>query len=163
MRWLDFSGAPPLLIPQSLVPFWRGTTDRATGHYRELNTEQPVTDYDRACAAAWPGQSVLDFMGAPVLVLYTEFDLHTWDADRRIVACGGWLPSDDDFRRATWSDRVQWQTHESSLFLINSAVDAEPGVRDDDYVPVHLEAGSYTIEYSYIEGKSLCCFHRFIS
>lgn len=101
-------------------------------------------------------------MGAPVLVLYTEFDLHSWDPGRRIVACGGWLPSDNELHRAAWTDPVHWQTHEASLLLINSAVDAEGGVRDEDYLPVHLEAGSYTIEYSYIEGESVGCFHRFI-
>jgi hypothetical protein len=163
MRWLDFSGAPPVLIPQSLAPFWRGTTNPVTGNYSELNTDQPVTDYDRACAVAWPGRSVLDFMGSPILVLYTEFDLHTWDPEKRIVACGGWFPSEDELRRATWTDGVHWQTQETNLWLMNSAVDAERGISDDDYLPVHLEAGSYTIEYSDIEAQSVGCFHRFIS
>ena len=162
MGWLDFSGAPPVLIPQSLAPFWRGTTNPATGNYSELNTDQSVTDYDRACAVAWPGRSVLDFMGSTVLVLYTEFDLHTWDPEKRIVACGGWLPPDDELRRANWTDRVHWQTQETNLWLLNSAVDAELGLSDDDYLPVHLEAGSYTIEYSDIEAESVGCFHRFI-
>lgn len=51
--WLDFSGAPPLLIPQQLARHWRGRTDPSTGDYRECDADNPVTDYDRACAAAW--------------------------------------------------------------------------------------------------------------
>jgi hypothetical protein len=102
-------------------------------------------------------------MDSSVLVLYTEFDLHTWDPEKRIVACGGWLPSDGELRGATWTDRVRWQTQETNLWLMNSTVDAERGVSDDDYLPVRLEAGSYTIEYSDIAGESVGGFHRFIS
>src|SRR5262245_52084851 len=98
-RWLDFSGAPPMLIPRRLSGLWRGGIDPATGKYRELNTAHPVTDYDRACAVSWPGKSLLEFMGTQILILYTEFDDHTWDSARRIVACGGWLPSDDELRQ----------------------------------------------------------------
>jgi hypothetical protein len=74
VRWLDFSGAPPMLIPQSLAELWRGTTDPATGEYREFDKDNPVTDYDRACAAARPERSVLEFRGVPILILYTEYD-----------------------------------------------------------------------------------------
>src|SRR5690348_5713406 len=57
--WLDFSGAPPLLIPTRLVRHWRGSFDRTTGQYSDLNTRAPHTDYDRACALAWPGRGIL--------------------------------------------------------------------------------------------------------
>ena len=51
-----------MLIPRSLAHFWRGTTDPATGEYRAFDRDNPVTDYDRACVAAWLGTSTLKFM-----------------------------------------------------------------------------------------------------
>jgi hypothetical protein len=161
-NWLDFSGAPPMLIPQSLAGLWRGTTDRATGEYREANVEAPVTDYDRACAAAWPGRSILEFMGHSVLVLYTEFDLHTWDDHRELVACGGWLPSDHELQRATWTDRIHWPALHTDFLLMNSAADGKQGLRDDDYLAVRLTSGIYDVDYCGIETESVGCFHRFI-
>ena len=151
-----------MLIPQALVAFWRGTIDRATGKNRESNVEAPITDYDRACAAAWPGRSILEFMGCPILVLYTEFDLHTWDDERELVACGGWLPSDHELQRATWSDRIHWHSQHTDFFLMNSAANGEEGLRNHDYLPVRLSSGIYAIEYCDIEGDYVGCFHRFV-
>jgi len=152
-----------MLIPQSLATRWRGTTNPVTGAYSDLNTDQPITDYDRACTVAWPGRSVLDFMGSSVLVLYTEFDWHAWDTENRIVACGGWLPSYEQLRQATWTDRIQWQTQETNFLLMNSAVDAQHGLRDDDYLPVRFAPGTYAVDYCDIEGDAVGCFHRFVS
>ena len=160
--WRDFAGAPPMLIPEPLAGLWRGTTDRATGEYRGLNLQSPVTDYDRACGVARPGRSILEFMGASVVVLYTEFDLHAWDAQRALVACGGWLPSDDQLRRATWTDRIHWQARHADFLLMNSAADGGPDLRDDDYLRVRLQRGTYAVEYSDIEADDVGGFHRFV-
>jgi hypothetical protein len=92
-HWLDFSGAPPLLIPLSLVGLWRGGVDPSSGRYRDVNTENPKTDYDRACLAAWPGRGLIEVGKALALALYTEWDQVSWDPGCRVVACGGWWPS----------------------------------------------------------------------
>jgi hypothetical protein len=162
VRWLDFSGAPPMLIPQSLAALWRGTTDRATEEYRETNLQAPVTDYDLACAAAWPGKSIIEFMGSSLLVLYTEFDLNTWDDQRELVACGGWLPSDNEFHSATWTDRIHWRPMETDLLLMNSAADGGQGLGHDDYLHVRLTPGLYAVEYCDLEAEYVGCFHRLI-
>ena len=162
VRWLDFSGAPPMLIPRSLVEHWRGTTDPATGEYREFDKDNPVTDYDRACAAAWPGRSVLEFRGVPILILYTEYDDHSWDTSRQILACGGWFPSADEVRRATWTDPIRWRAEHTDYLLMNSAADATDGLRDDDFMPVRLPSGIYTIEYADITSEYVGIFHRFV-
>jgi hypothetical protein len=162
VRWLDFSGAPPMLIPQSLAGSWRGTTDPATGHYREVDTTNPVTDYDRACSAAWPGRSILDFNGVSILILYSEYDQHSWDASRQILACGGWFPSDDGVRHATWTDAIRWRAEHTDYLLMNSAADATAGLLDDDFMPVRLPSGLYAIEYADITSDYVGCFHRFI-
>lgn len=151
-----------MLIPQSLAEHWRGTTDPATGEYREFDSDDPVTDYDRAGAVAWPGRSVLEFRGVPILVLYTEYDLHGWDADRRILACGGWFPSEDEVRRGTWTDPIRWHATHTDYFLMNSAADGSAGLLDDEFMPVRLPSGIYTIEYTDITSKYVGIFHRFV-
>lgn len=151
-----------MLIPCSLAMHWHGGADPATGEYRRLDEENPVTDYDRACAAAWPGRSILELMGAQVLALYTEFDWHTWDSRRQIAACGGWLPTDDELRSATWSDAIQWRADHTDYFLMNSAADATKGLLGDEFMPVRLSPGTYTIVYSDITSECVGCFHRFI-
>lgn len=160
--WLDFSGAPPLLIPQQLARHWRGTTDPSTGDYRECDADNPVTDYDRACAAAWPGRSVVEFRGTSILVLYSEFDRHSWDAGRLILASGGWFPSDDEVRRAAWSDPIRWRAEHTDYFLVNSAADASAGLLDGEFMPVRLSSGVYTIEYADITSEYVGIFHRFV-
>ena len=162
VRWLDFSGAPPMLIPRSLARSWRGTTDPTTGEFRQFDRQNPVTDYDRAVAAAWPGRSILEFMGARLLVLYSEYDQHTWDSSRLILACGGWLPSDEVLRQAPWTDPVCWRAEHTDYLLMNSAADAAHDLRDDDFMPVRLSPGIYTVEYSDIASEFVGCFHRFI-
>lgn len=151
-----------MLIPRVLASSWRGTTDPATGEYRECDAQNPVTDYDRACAVAWPGRSILEIMGTQVLILYTEFDRHTWDSRRQILACGGWLPSDEQLRGATWSDPIRWRAEHTDYLLMNSAADASDYLRDDEFMSVQLQSGIYTIDYSDIASEYVGCFHRFI-
>lgn len=163
VRWLDFSGAPPMLILRRLAHAWRGVTDPETGESRDLDIEHPVTDYDRACTAAWPGKGLLQFQETQVLVLYTEFDAHTWDSARQIIACGSWLPRDEELRRANWGDPIEWRVDDADLLLMNSAADGAVGLRDEDFMSVHLLPGYYTVEYSPIEAEFVGCFHRFTS
>ena len=161
VRWLDFSGATPMLIPRRVAPLWRGTTDRSTGQYRDLDVENPVTDYDHACATAWNGNGIFNFMGVPVLVLYAESDQITWDSPRCLVACGGWLPTDDELRQGKWGDPIKWTTEDSDYLLMNSAADGTCEL-DDDAMSVHLPSGEYTVECCYITGVAYGdYFHRF--
>jgi len=161
IRWLDFSGAPPLLIPKRLVGHWRGAISPLTGKYSELNAKEPHTDYDRACAAAWPGRGVLPLAESTALVLYSEFDEHTWVQDRALVACGSWLPTDEELQCAVWSDPLTWEVSDTDFLLMNSAASGAEGLRDDDFLEVHLSPGKYIIEYSSIEATYVGCFHRF--
>jgi hypothetical protein len=160
-RWLDFSGAPPLLIPKRLVQHWHGSINPSTGKWRDLDTESPRTDYDRACASAWPGRGVIDVGEGSALAIYTEFDAHSWDAERCLVLCGGWVPSDRELSEAEWSDPLVWDTTDSEFLLMNSAANGAGRLLDDDFLQVVLEPGSYVVEYTALEGEYLGCFHRF--
>lgn len=161
-RWRDFSGAPPMLIPQSLAPLWRGTTEPATGKHRDLDTEHPVTDYDRACAAACPGKVILKFRDSAVLIFYSEFDWHSWDEVRWIAASGGWFPNDNDIERAKWTAAIRWRAEHTDYYLMNSAADAVAGLHEQDFLPVQLPLGDYFIEFADIAAKYVGGFHRFI-
>lgn len=160
-RWLDFSGAPPLLLPARLIPLWRGAIDPATGRYSDLNMTAPLTDYDRACVAAWPGRGVLPVGTESALVLYTEYDEHTWDALHNLVACGGWLPIERDLDSASWEDSLVWQVQDWNLVLMNSAADGANGLHADEFMEVQLTPGRYVVEYATLESTSVGCFHRF--
>ena len=160
-RWLDFSGAPPLLMPARLASVWRGSINSTTGDYSDLTPKVPNTDYDRACAAAWPGRSLLSVGDSSALALYTEFDEHTWDIERMLVACGGWLPTDAQLAGAIWSDGLKWEAKETDFLLMNSAADGASGLRDDEFIKVRVPVGSYIVEYADIASNSIGCFHRF--
>jgi len=62
----------------------------------------------RDCATAWPGRGSLALGDASALVLYTEYDEHTWDSERGIVACGSWLPTPQMLANASWTDPFHW-------------------------------------------------------
>jgi hypothetical protein len=161
MRWLDFSGAPPLLIPRRLVQHWHGAFLPDSNRFSELNTANPRTDYDRACREAWPGRGVLRIADGSALVLYTEFDDHTWDEKRSIVACGHWLPSDEMFTAARWTDALRWEIVDAEFVLMNSAASGRHGLRNDDWMPVTLAPGAYLVEYADIAAEYTGCFHKF--
>ena len=74
-----------------------------------------MTDYDRACKAAWPGRGVMPVHGSFALVLYTEFDQHIWDEDSKLLACGGWLPSDQELSEAVWSEPLDWSVDDTEF------------------------------------------------
>jgi len=160
-RWLDFSGAPPLLIPARLARQWRGAINPADGDYSDLNVDAPVSDYDRACAAAWPGRGILPIADSSALVLYTEYDEHTWDASRRLVACGSWLPTEAELSAAEWSDPLTWDVRDTDFLLINSAADGASGLLADEFMEVRLTPGTYIVEYAALESTYIGCFHRF--
>jgi Immunity protein 21 len=160
-NWLDFSGAPPLLIPKRLIGKWGGAVSKVSGECSDLNTREPHTDYDHACKEAWPGKGILSIGDSSALALYTEFDNHAWDEEKLIVACGGWLPTDEQVAKAQWSDALEWHIEEAEFLLLNSAASGILGLREDDFIDVHLHPGKYIVEYAEIESDYVGCFHRF--
>jgi hypothetical protein len=159
--WLDFSGAPPLLIPAALVPLWRGCIDRSTGKYRDADPKHPTTDYDRACAAAWPGRGLVAVGDSTALVLYSEWDEVAWDQSANIVACGSWWPNTEQLNSASWGDPLLWKSTYTEYLLINSAADGSVGLRADDYFEIQLPLGACTLEYAQIDADFIGGFHRF--
>ena len=162
LRWIDLSGAPPVLLPATLAPQWRGVIDPKTNKPRELDLQNPVTDYDRACAAAWPGKNTIDFKGSVALAFYTEFDDLNWDARRLLVALGGWLPSDEELQETLWTDAVIWEADHADYLLFNAGLDASAGLHDDDVIQVRLKPGTYTVSCGQIDSEYAGNFHRLV-
>ena len=161
IRCIDCSGAPPMLIPKKVASLWRGTTDPRNGKYSKANLEDPVTDHDRACAASFSGNGVLEFRTSLILVFYTEDDLHSWDSLRQIVLCG-WAPSDLEMSEGVWTDPMEWIAKDEDFLLMNSAVDASRRLAKDDFLEVHLKRGEYCVETCHIDNaRGFGYFHRF--
>lgn len=161
LRWLDFSGAPALLVPTILAALWRGTIDPSTGDHRDCNPDYPVTDYDRACAVCWPGKGILELAGTPILVFYSEYDHHSWDSSR-LLYVSPIIPSDEDLRNAKWSDPIRWRAEHTDYVLMNSAADAKQGLKVDDFIPVQLQPGIYTVTYADTSSEYCGCAYRLL-
>jgi len=130
--WLDFSGAPAMLIPASLVDLWRGAIDPATESYSDLNSKKPKTDYDRACAAAWPGRGEVRLGTSSALVLYSEYDEHACMENEGVVASGSWFPTKEQILLANWTDAFEWKADFDEYLLLNPAADGKNDLRPDD-------------------------------
>jgi Immunity protein 21 len=158
--WLDFSGAPAMLIPAALIGLWRGAIDPATESYSDLNSKEPKTDYDRACAAAWPRKGEIRLAQSSALALYSEYDEHTWIAEERVVASGSWLPTPEQIRLAKWTDAFDWKADFEEYLLLNSAADGKSKLQSGDYAAIKLERGTYLVEFAFIEAECVGCFTR---
>jgi Immunity protein 21 len=149
-----------MLIPAGLVSLWRGAIDPATESYSDLDSREPKTDYDRACVAAWPGRGEISLGDSSALVLYSEYDEHTWMAKEGVVASGSWFPSQEQLRLAHWTDAFDWKADFDDYLLLNSAADGKGELRPDDYAAVRLQRGTYLVEFAFIEDEYVGCFTR---
>ena len=124
--WLNFSGAPAMLIPASLTRLWRGAIDPTTNSYSDLNVKEPRTDYDRACAAAWPGRGELSLGQSSALVFYSEYDEHAWMANESV---GARDVSKFESEYLKWRDRRLTLRARSEVALFNRIVRWHQGMQ----------------------------------
>ena len=149
-----------MLIPAALVSLWHGSIDPETGSYSDLNGKEPKTDYDRACAAAWPGKGEVSLGDSSALVLYSEFDEHAWMEREGVVASGSWFPTQEQLQLANWTDAFDWKADFADYLLLNSAADGNSELRPEDCVEVKLQQGTYLVEFAFIEAEYIGCFTR---
>ncbi len=159
MEWLDFSGAPPLLAPRAALALWRGCLEPDRDLWRDLDTEQPVSDYDFACRAAGSQNGIVERGGFQFLALYTECDHHAWDAGSNVICCGDWVPSAAQLGAATWTDALEWEVPVGGVILTNAAV---PGseVEDSETVDLSLTPGRYRVETAFMDDELSGFVHR---
>ena len=146
--WMDYSGAPALLIPRCAAHLWTGVK---TPEWR---------DYERACELAWPGKGIISIGDTTGYVLYSESDKHTWLEELSIYA-SGWVPDFSLFNSAVWEDAVFWRALDRDYLLVNSAEDLSAGLSKIEHQVVILESGEYEISYTQIEEEYTGVFHRF--
>jgi hypothetical protein len=160
--WADYSGAPPILLPISLLPFWRGfylpadpEADFADLEIPEgwfnvcdgYDFDHPKTDYDQACAALQRRPAVQTLPVGPGygLLFDIELDSLTWWPERRMLVNGGSLPDVARLRRVEWSDELVWTATEPEFVLMN-ACDHGADPDKDTHFAVRLKSGEYVVQ-----------------
>lgn len=163
VKWMDFSGAPPLLIPERFLGVWRGfylpadeeedcpdlelPDGRAFCICDEFDFEHPQTDYDRLCARG--GGHFLHPVGpGRALVISDDSDgpVGWWPEQQMVLTVSRYLPDPACFDRLEWKGEVRWQIPDGRLILMNSCLHgADPDKPQDEFVEIDLEPGVYSI------------------
>jgi len=178
--WVDDSGAAPILLPMSLLPYWEGfylpahpdedypdleLTDGKWVICDDFDFDHPKTDYDRACALGGiPAAQTLPVGPGLGLVLTTERDALTWLADCLMVVAGGALPDPALLARVEWSNVCVWTATEPDFVFMNACyhgADPDKG----PHFTVRLEPGEYTIQrgsYGWADDDPSLTLFRFV-
>jgi hypothetical protein len=182
-KWMDFSGAPAIILPESLAGAWNGMFVPLPGASREcdlklpdgrvfkllgLDLDRPATDYDQIC-----GRN-LDHRNGPMfvhpvgtgsaLVIDSDGDgvVGWWPEQQMIVTVSEYLPDPSVFDRLEWRDEIRWQVPTSRLILMNSTLHgADPGKSESSHTVIELEPGEYSIARAKPEDGKWVLLHRF--
>lgn len=157
-RFENYSGAAPILLPVSILHYWRGfylpadpedglpdleLPDGAFNICDDFDFANPKTDYDRACSLSRAVETISVGPGKG-LVFGAELDSLTWWQDQRMLVNGG-LPTASRLNEVTWSDELNWHTAESDFVLMNACDHgADPNLKK--FFDVELAAGEYLIQ-----------------
>lgn len=177
--WVDYSGAAPILLPVSLLPYWQGFFVPAADDdvaelelpegrftiWADFDFAHPKTDYDRACALGGvPAVQALPVGPGHGLVFATELDTLTWWPEQRMLVNGGSLPEAARLRRVEWSDEVVWRATEPDFVLMNAC---EHGANPEKgpHFQVRLEPGEYVVQwgrYGWADDDPALILFRFV-
>ncbi len=173
VKWMNFSGAPALLVPRSAMPAWNGyyqlappeavtsgdadfvaADGRAFVMHLEFDFDAPVTDYDRLCAPGLSNVRLVSIGGVAALYVSDGADSHGWWHTRNmLVTNADRVPTEEQLARATWHRLLAWTIHEPDLVLFNSCFHGEDAVaralageHDDEIELVRLEPGEYGVD-----------------
>jgi len=166
--WMDYSGAPALIVPRSTIDQWSGiflTTPQRTGDnsdfelpdgrafyiHDDFDFARPQTDYDHLCAslgAAGATVVVLVFGGRSALAVSDGYDNVAWVPRRQLLLTGGGaLPTADMLAVAAWTPQVELDVVEPELVLMNAASHGAHELLDGhEHEPIALEPGRYRID-----------------
>lgn len=181
--WMDFSGAPAILIPEPLAEAWNGMfvpmgpdqqdadltlRDGRMFRLHDCDFERPVTDYDRLCQR-WLSRQEGPIFTHPVgpgtaLVIDPDGDgvVGWWSDQKVIVTISQHLPDPERLDTLTWGDEIRWRIPGTRLILMNSTLHgADPGKSGEDHLVIEMEAGEYSISRSEPEDDLWYLLHRF--
>jgi hypothetical protein len=160
-RWVNYSGAAPILLPVSLVRYWRGfflpaekhdvaDLELPEGRFKicsAFDSHNPKTDYDRACALGGiPAVQRLRVGRGYGLVFATEQDSLTWWPERLMLVNGGSLPKASLLRRVIWKDECAWRAAQTDFVLMNACEHGSNPNLGPDF-EIHLEPGQYLVQW----------------
>lgn len=179
-RWVDYSGAAPILLPNRLLPYWRGFYLPAAPGEKSPDLKlpegafviccdfdfiNPKTDYDRACALGGiPAVQSLPVGSGHGLVFATELDTLTWWPEQRMLVNGRSLPDLVQLGCVDWSTQLVFRVAEMNFVLMNACdhgADPAKGAHFD----VRLEPGDYVVQwgqYGWADGDSSLILFRFL-
>lgn len=180
IRFVDYSGAAPILLPVSIMHLWNGfylpadpkdgptDLELPNGSFNicdDFDFANPKTDYNRARALGGiPSVQTISVGSGHGLIFATELDSLTWWPEKQMLVNGGSLPLGDNFHRVTWSDTLTWQTAETDFILMNACDHgADPGKQN--YFDVRLVPGEYQIQrgdYGWEDDDPAMVLFRFV-
>jgi hypothetical protein len=163
VKWVDYSGALPILLPVDIKQHWNGfylPSEPAAGRIPDLELsdasydicddfdfEHPKTDYDRACALGGiPPVRLIPVGPGQGIIFATELDRLTWWSGQSMLVNGGVLPDLARLNDMDWSRELNLDIVGPHHVLMNAC---DHGADEDvtDFFEVTLSPGRYAIEY----------------
>jgi hypothetical protein len=167
VQWMDFSGAPPFLLPERCLPLWNGMfvplTDLEESDDLELPDGQrfrlddtldfknPITDYDRLCAASLRAREPLVlFPVGDSFGLYvhdpSDGNVGWWGEQQLLITMSHALPDPDLLDGLEWSDEVRWEIETAEIVLFNPTLHGADLANHPNYrFPFYLQPGVYSV------------------
>lgn len=173
VTWMDFSGAPPILVPEGVLPDWHGfyrpcepdededldlggdlelPDGRAFYVDDEFDFENPTTDYDRVCRYTQPldRQPVCVMpVGSGEVVAITDYgDSHVgwWPERRMVLTVSRHVPDLSRIPEDAWTHGVDWTIPEGSVRLMHSC-EFGTAPAADHFVDLDLDPGRYRVDW----------------
>lgn len=169
--WMDFSGAPPLVVPHRCLPSWHGffvpsepdeeddepfgdlvlPNGRVFDVWDECDFDNPATDYDRVCAHTQKleNQPLSLYPVEPTEVLtitdYGDSAVGWWAEQRMILTVSRHVPDLSQIPDDGWTDAIEWDVPEGPLRLLHSCEFGTAPAKDH-YVDFEFEPGRYRID-----------------
>jgi hypothetical protein len=186
VKWMDFSGAPPILIPESLLAYWSGFYLPLEAEDLDLDGDlelpdgrkffvcddfdfsQPQTDYDRICAG--PNHSFVHPLGSlpepagDALVIVDESDGTVgWCAEQQmLITLSRHLPSSEELAGLEWTERLCWEVPAGRVVLMNPCLHGEdPAKAEGDHCFIDWAPGKCSIMEAYSDVEYCVRLYRF--
>lgn len=170
--WMDFSGAPPIIVPHRWLPLWRGfylpcedevdeeslggdlelPDGRAFYVVDEFDFENPVTDYDRVCAYTMPIERqpvcVMPLPPGELLAFsdYSDGRVGWWDEERMLLTVSRHVPDLERIPDDGWTRGVEWTIPDGPLRLMN-ACEFGTAPAPEYHIDIELEPGRYRVDW----------------
>jgi hypothetical protein len=179
-RWVDYSGAAPILLPKGLLRYWKVFYLPAVPGEKSPDLElpeglfticnrfdfvNPKTDYDRACALGGiPAVQTIAVGPGHGLVFATELNTLTWWPEQRMLVNGGSFPDLAQLPRVNWSTELVFRATEPDFVLMKAC---EHGANPDKgpHFAVRLEPGDYEVQwgqYGRVDSDPSLILFRFV-